>query len=317
METAVDVDERSIWRWKTAPFFGVHVAAVVGVACLGWSWRGLALAIGLYYVRMFFVTGFYHRYFSHRTFRTSRALQLVFAALAMTSSQKGVLWWASHHRMHHKYSDLEGDVHSVQREGFLWGHLGWILSRKYEETETRRVRDLARYPELVWLDRWWWVPPATLAVALFAIGGAFALVWGFFVSTSLLWHGTFTINSLSHMFGSRRYATPDNSRNNALLAAITLGEGWHNNHHHYQRSVRQGFFWWEVDPTYYGLRGMAALGLVWDLHAPPLHVLRATPKADHASSSDTSASGSSPVVPPTAAAALSAGLRLPDATLEG
>jgi stearoyl-CoA desaturase (delta-9 desaturase) len=324
MEAVTDITEQTMWRWKSAPFFAVHLAAAVGVAWLGWSWRGLALAVGLYYVRMFFVTGFYHRYFSHRTFRTSRPMQLVLAVLAMTSSQKGVLWWASHHRIHHKYSDVEGDVHSVLREGFLWGHLGWILSRKYENTDSSRVRDLEKYPELVWLDRFWWLPPAAFAVGLFAIGGTFALVWGFFVSTSLLWHGTFTINSLSHMFGSRRYATSDNSRNNPLLAAITLGEGWHNNHHHYQRSVRQGFFWWELDPTYYALRGMAMLGLIWDLHTPPPHaitVMTATAavgsRAGHASSSASVSVSSSVSSAPAAVAALSTGLRVPDATLEG
>jgi stearoyl-CoA desaturase (delta-9 desaturase) len=257
---------------KSIPFFAFHVAALVCVWVVGWSWRGLALAIALYYVRMFFVTGAYHRYFSHRTFKTSRGMQLLFALGAMSSSQKGVLWWAGHHRIHHKFSDEAGDVHSALQDGFVWSHVGWILSKKYEKTDWARVNDLAKYPELVWLDRWWFLPPTALGVTLFFGWGFPAFVWGFLVSTVLLWHGTFTINSLTHIFGSRRYATTDNSRNNALLAAITLGEGWHNNHHYYQRSTRQGFFWWELDPTYMILRGMAALGLVWDLHEPPLAV---------------------------------------------
>ena len=266
-------EDKSIHWVKAIPFFAVHVAAVVGVILLGWSWKGLALAVGLYYARMFFVTAAYHRYFSHRTFRTSRPMQLLFALGAMSSSQKGVMWWAAHHRTHHKHSDQPGDVHSVLRDGFLWSHVGWILSKKYEETDTARVKDLAKFPELVWLDTWWWIPPTAMAVALFLIGGPFALVWGFFVSTTLLWHGTFTINSLTHMFGTRRYATTDNSRNSPILAAVTLGEGWHNNHHYYQRSTRQGFFWWEIDPTYIVLRAMAALGLVWDLHEPPAAIV--------------------------------------------
>jgi stearoyl-CoA desaturase (delta-9 desaturase) len=218
---------------------------------------------------MFFVTAGYHRYFSHRTFRTSRPMQLFFAVAAMTSSQKGVLWWASHHRTHHRLSDGAGDPHSALRDGFFWSHLGWILSPKYEATDTARVKDLAKYPELVWLDRWWLIPPVSFAVLLFVLGGPFALVWGFFVSTTLLWHGSFSINSLTHMFGARRYATTDNSRNSAVLAAVTLGEGWHNNHHYYARATRQGFFWWEIDVTYLVLRAMSALGLVWDLHEPP------------------------------------------------
>jgi stearoyl-CoA desaturase (delta-9 desaturase) len=276
MAIAYDAVEtrRRISPIKVIPFAAVHVAAVVGVIVLGWSWKGLALALALYVVRMFGVTGGYHRYFSHRSYRTSRFVQFLLALLAMSSSQKGVLWWASHHRVHHKFSDLPGDVHSAQRDGFFWSHVGWILADEYETTDERCVRDLARYPELVWLDRWWWTPPAALGVGCFLVGGWFGLVWGFLVSTTLLWHGTFTINSLTHIFGSRRYVTTDNSRNNPLLALITLGEGWHNNHHYYQRSVRQGFFWWEVDVTYYVLRALAALGIVHDLHAPPAHVVR-------------------------------------------
>jgi stearoyl-CoA desaturase (delta-9 desaturase) len=269
-----DDRERRIQWLSSIPFFAVHLAAVLGVASLGFSWKGVALAVGLYYVRMFGVTAGYHRYFSHRSFRTSRPVQLALALLAMSSSQKGVLWWAGHHRVHHKYSDRAGDVHSVLRDGFLWGHLGWILSAKNAETDRTRVRDWTKFPELVWLDRFWWVPPATFAVGLYAAGGWFALVWGFFVSTTLLWHGTFTINSLTHMFGTRRYETTDNSRNNPVLAVITLGEGWHNNHHYYQRAARQGFFWWEIDPTYYVLRVLAWLGVIWDLHEPPARVVR-------------------------------------------
>jgi stearoyl-CoA desaturase (delta-9 desaturase) len=275
MQEVAPSDRRVDWI-KSIPFVAVHAAAVIGVVMLGWSWRGFALALALYYVRMFFVTGGYHRYFSHRTFRTSRAMQFVFALGAMSSSQKGVLWWASHHRLHHKYSDQPGDVHSVLRDGFFWSHVAWILSPAYEKTDEARVKDLAKFPELVWLDRWWWLPPTALGAATFLLGGSFALVWGFFLSTVLLWHGVFTINSLTHMFGSRRYATTDNSRNSAILAAVTLGEGWHNNHHYYQRSTRQGFFWWEFDVTYMVLRVMAALGLVWDLHEPPAEVVAGT-----------------------------------------
>jgi stearoyl-CoA desaturase (delta-9 desaturase) len=273
LQTDAADDAKKIPFLKVIPFAAVHVAAVVGVALLGWSWRGFALAVGLYYVRMFFVTGAYHRYFSHRTYRTSRPMQLFLALGAMSSSQKGVLWWASHHRAHHKYSDQPGDVHSALREGFFWSHLGWILSDKYEATDNARIKDLLKYPELVWLNRYWFIPPVTLAVSLFLAGGWFALVWGFFVSTTLLWHGTFTINSLTHMIGSRRYATTDNSRNSMILALITMGEGWHNNHHYYQRSTRQGFFWWEIDATYLVLRALAALGLVWDLHDPPAEIV--------------------------------------------
>src|SRR5262249_24912246 len=184
------------------------------------------------YVRMFGITGGYHRYFSHRTFRTSRLFQFLLAFLAQTSAQKGAIWWASHHRLHHKKSDQPGDVHSVTLDGFFWAHVGWILSREHEETDTSRVQDLARYPELVWLNRYHLVPPTVLGVAMYLAGGWPALMWGFFVSTVLLWHGTFTINSLAHVFGKRRYATTDDSRNNRLLAPLTLGRGGAHNPHH-------------------------------------------------------------------------------------
>ena len=253
------------------------LGAVAGIFLLeagrgrAWLWPAKAL----YVVRMFFVTAGYHRYFSHKSFRTSRAMQLVFAVGAQSSSQKGVLWWASHHRRHHKFSDQPGDVHSALRDGFLWSHVGWVLARDTQATETQRVRDLTDYPELVWLNDWWWTPPASARSRLVPRRRLVPASCGrSSMSTTLVWHGTFTINSLTHTFGSRRYATTDDSRNNALLALMTLGEGWHNNHHYYQRSVRQGFYWWEVDVSYYVLRLMALVGLVWDLHLPSERVRR-------------------------------------------
>ncbi|MBX3189553.1 MAG: acyl-CoA desaturase [Labilithrix sp.] len=255
------------------PFYGVHIAAVVGVALVGFSWKWVALAVALYYLRIFGVTGGYHRYFSHRTYRTSRAFQLFLAVLAQSSLQKGALWWAAHHRDHHKYSDTKQDVHSFREEGFWWSHVGWILSRDTEETKFERISDFARYPELRWLNKYHVVPGVALAVGLWLVGSWPALVWGFFVSTVLCWHGTFTINSLAHIWGSRRYATTDDSKNNFFLALLTMGEGWHNNHHYYQRSTRQGFFWWEIDLTYYVLKGLQAVGIVWDIQVPPQKVI--------------------------------------------
>jgi stearoyl-CoA desaturase (delta-9 desaturase) len=276
---STDPEKRVSWA-KSIPFIIMHLAAVGGVVALGWSWKGLALAVAIYYVRMFGVTAGYHRYFSHRSFRTSRAMQFVFAVLAQSSAQKGVLWWAAHHRVHHKLSDKPGDVHSVLLDGFWWSHVGWIMSDKYEKTDTDKVRDLEKFPELVWLNEHHLVPPTVLGLSLFALGGWHAVVWGLLVSTMLLWHGTFTINSLTHVFGKRRYVTTDNSRNSFVLALVTMGEGWHNNHHYYQRSVRQGFYWWEIDPTFYILKAMEALGLVWDLHAPPRDVRDSHPSQE-------------------------------------
>ncbi len=256
----------------TIPYWGVHLLALVGIILLGPTWTGLGVALASYAVRMFFVTGGYHRYFSHRSYKTSRGFQLVLAFAAVATVQRGVLWWAAHHRRHHAGSDTEDDLHSPYHGGFWWSHMGWLMSRDLEDTELDRVKDLARYPELRWLDRHWLALVIAQAVAMYLIGGWFLLVWGFALSTVLCWHGTFTINSLSHLWGSRRYATDDHSRNNPALALITLGEGWHNNHHHYQVSARQGFFWWEYDITYYGLRLLAAVGLIWDLHGVPEHI---------------------------------------------
>ena len=263
-------------QWMLSiPFWGMHVAALAGIIWLGVSPSGILLSLACYVVLIFGVTAGYHRYFSHRTYKTSRVFQFVLAVLAEMSVQKGVLWWAAHHRRHHKYSDLPNDVHSMKLDGFYYSHVGWILSKETEETDMKRVGDLAKYPELVWLNKHFLVPPIALAIAMYAVGGMHALVWGFFVSTVITWHGTFTINSLAHWLGKRRYNTTDDSKNSWILAILTLGEGWHNNHHYYQRSVRQGFFWWEIDVTYYVLRTLAVFGIVWDLHAPPAHVLNA------------------------------------------
>ena len=284
-----DPEKRVSWV-KSIPFILIHLLAIAGVVWLGWSWKGFALAVGLYYLRMFGVTAGYHRYFAHRSFRAGRGMQLVLAVLAMSSAQKGVLWWAGHHRVHHKHSDQPGDVHSVLLDGFFWSHVGWIMSDKYEKTELDKVRDLERFPELRWLEKYWLAPPAALAVVLFLTGGWWAVIWGMFVSTVMLWHGTFTINSLTHVFGARRYATTDNSRNSLILALVTMGEGWHNNHHYYQRSARQGFYWWEIDLTFYVLKGLEALGLVRDLHAPPRHVRDVRPEPAAIVDAGTSAS---------------------------
>jgi stearoyl-CoA desaturase (delta-9 desaturase) len=275
--TAVEAAQARGWRHTyfnllTLPFWGVHVLAIVGLAIVGWSWIGAALCLALYLPRMFFVTGAYHRYFSHRSYKTSRWFQFVLALGATMTAQKGVLWWAAHHRVHHKLSDAPGDLHSVKQSGFWWAHMGWILSRDLEGTDGSRVKDFARYPELAWLDRYWMIPPVVAGTLTFLAGGFFALVWGFALAQVLCWHGTFTINSLSHLWGGRRYVTDDDSRNNLVLALITMGEGWHNNHHHYQVSARQGFRWWEIDMTFYVLRGLAAVGLIWDLHGVPEHI---------------------------------------------
>jgi stearoyl-CoA desaturase (delta-9 desaturase) len=270
-ESTGDAAEQTPWH-QHIPFWGVHIAAVIGAIWIGWSWHALAWLVGSYAVRMFAITAGYHRYFSHRTYKTSRPFQFVLALLGTTAVQQGPLWWAAHHRRHHKYSDLPEDVHSPRQRGFAWSHLNWIMAKRHKRTDLDRVRDLAKYPELRWLDKYHLVPVVSLAVVMFLIGGSTALVWGFFVATVACWHITFTINSLAHVWGRRRYVTTDDSRNNGFLALLTFGEGWHNNHHHYQRSARQGFYWWEIDVSFYTLKLFELLHVVWDVEGVPAHV---------------------------------------------
>ena len=262
-------------RLSAVPFLLIHLS-LVALPFVHVTPTLVATCLGLYVVRMWGVTAGYHRYFSHRTFKTSRAFQFLLALLAVTTIQKGVLWWAAHHRHHHRHSDGPQDVHSPRQRGFWWSHVGWVLSPDWHETRLDAVKDLARFPELVWLDRWHWLPPTLLGFGLLALGGWPLVLWGFCLSTVLVWHATFVINSLSHVFGSRRYETDDDSRNNAFFALLTLGEGWHNNHHHYQSSTRQGFLWWEFDPSFYGLWLLEKLGVVWELRSPPPHVVAGT-----------------------------------------
>jgi len=267
---------------SSIPFALIHVAALA-IFFLPFQWSYLVTAFALYEVRMFFVTAGYHRYFSHRSFKTSRWFQFVIAWMAMSSSQKGVLWWAAHHRHHHRYSDQEDDLHSPTLFGFWWSHIGWILSDRYNHTRFDYIGDFAKYPELRWLNKYHLVPPAVLAIALWLVGGWGLLVWGFFVSTVCLWHGTFTINSLSHIFGKRRFPTTDTSKNNWLLALVTLGEGWHNNHHYYMASARQGFYWWEIDLTYYTLKVLSWFRIVRELRRVPERILAEGQAIDAAS----------------------------------
>jgi stearoyl-CoA desaturase (delta-9 desaturase) len=268
-DSPVPVTWRSYVRLTTVLFTMVHLAAILG-AIWFWSWGGVALALGSYFVRMVAVTAGYHRYFSHRSFKTSRAFQLLLAIATQSAGQKGVIWWASHHRWHHKHSDTPRDVHSARLRGFWYSHIGWVLSSNWNETEPALVKDLSRFPELRLLDSTLLelAPMFALGLAFLLLGGLHAFVWGFLVSSVLVWHGSFAINSLAHLFGRRRYETSDDSRNSFLLALATSGEGWHNNHHHYPSSARQGFRWWEIDVTYYVLWLLARLGIVWDLRSP-------------------------------------------------
>ncbi|MGB3037603.1 MAG: fatty acid desaturase [Methyloceanibacter sp.] len=272
-ETDADDVHDDIIYPSTIPFILVHLGCFAAI-WTGVTWQALALCVTLYWLRIFAIGAGYHRYFSHRSYSTSRAFQFVLAFMSQTTTQKSVIWWASKHRHHHLYSDTGHDVHSPRHHGFIYSHLGWIFSRKHDEPDFAKVSDLTRYPELMWLHKVEVLPAVLLAGLCCLVAGWSGLVVGFLWSTVLVYHATFCINSLAHVSGRKRYVTGDDSRNNWLLAIFTMGEGWHNNHHAYQSSVRQGFKWWEFDPTYYLLRALSWTGLVWDLKTPPEPVLR-------------------------------------------
>jgi len=255
------------------PFALIHLACIAAIWS-GITWQAIALCVALYWLRIFAIGAGYHRYFSHRAYSTSRVFQFVLGFLAQSSAQKSILWWAAKHRHHHLHSDTERDVHSPRHRGFLYSHVGWIFARQHDTVDPMKVADFARYPELMLLHKYELVPPVVLAGLCLLLGGWSGLVVGFVWSTLLLYHATFCINSLAHVRGSRRYLTGDDSRNNWLLAFLTWGEGWHNNHHAYQSSARQGFRWWEIDPTFYILRALSWIGIVWDLRTPPEQVMR-------------------------------------------
>ncbi|MCI0684485.1 MAG: acyl-CoA desaturase [Gemmataceae bacterium] len=280
-------DERLDWA-RVIPYALIHLMCLA-VIWVGWSWAAVGVAVFLYALRVFALTGFYHRYFAHRTFKTGRITQFLFGWIGSTSLQRGPLWWAAHHRHHHAHSDDPEDIHSPRQKGILWSHMCWFLTPRASATNVKLIPDFAKYPELRWLDRNEFTPAMLLGLALFGLGELLAIggiattglqmvVWGLFISTVAVYHVTYLVNSATHLIGRRRYETKDDSRNSMVIALLTFGEGWHNNHHYYPNSVRQGFFWWEIDITYYLLRLMAVFGLVWQLRPVPKRILHVQAK---------------------------------------
>lgn len=261
---------------RVIPFILLHLTCLFALVT-GVSPIAIIVCIAAYLLRMFAITAFYHRYFSHKAFKTSRVVEAIFGFIGASATQRGPLWWAAHHRTHHASADTPEDPHSP-RDGFWRSHMFWFLKTENFPTHTKRIPDLARNPVLRAIDRFDILPPILFAVMILLVGiyietqhpelGASRwqiLIWGFFVSTVLLSHVTFCINSIAHRFGSRRYETDDDSRNNFLLAILTLGEGWHNNHHQHPAAARAGIAWWEIDVTWYILALFEKLGLIWDL----------------------------------------------------
>jgi stearoyl-CoA desaturase (Delta-9 desaturase) len=262
---------------RVMPLVFLHLGCL-SIFWTGWSLAAVLVAVGLYAFRMFAITGFYHRYFSHASFKASRPVQLFMAIAGATCVQRGTLWWAATHRKHHAHSDQAGDAHSPRQHGFWWSHLGWLTSRANFPTDLRLVKDLARHPELRFLDRFDTLVPVALAASLYGFGallervapswgtsGAQMLAWGFFLSTTVVLHASLSINSLAHGPGDQPFETRDDSRNSLWLALLTFGEGWHNNHHRFPSSARMGMRRREIDLTYMGLSIMRRLGLIHDL----------------------------------------------------
>ncbi|GAC1518931.1 MAG: acyl-CoA desaturase [Polyangiales bacterium] len=292
--TTVTRADRALAKLSLVLFVAMHLACLF-VFVVPFSLKLLGFAAIGYLLRMWAITAGYHRYFAHRSFKTSRAFQLVLAFLGTTAMQNGPLWWASWHRRHHRHSDTEKDVHSPARLGFWHSHVGWFLDGSHDRPDLVNVKDFARYPELRFLERHKWFPIVLYAVGCFVIGSWSGLVWGFVVSTIAVLHATALINSLAHVWGSRRYETADRSRNNGLLAVITLGEGWHNNHHDQMNAARQGARWWEIDATYSSLWMLARVGVVWDIRRRKPDAER-TLKASSAAASALAAAVPAPAV---------------------
>jgi stearoyl-CoA desaturase (delta-9 desaturase) len=255
-------------------FWTVQASALLAFA-VPFRWAFIALWAASHFVRAIGLTLAFHRYFAHRAFKMNRIARFVWAWVATSAMQKGPLWWAGHHVNHHKYADREGDPHSPMVSGVYYAHIGWFLNdARHDKLEPGNpvVRDFSKAPEILFLERWFVLPPLLFAIAMFAIGGLPWLVWGFCLPTMTLAHATFAINTVNHMFGTRRFETRDESRNNPITAVFAVGEGWHNNHHRYQRAARNGFYWWEFDPTWYVIKAMAAVGLVWDVQPVPRRI---------------------------------------------
>jgi stearoyl-CoA desaturase (delta-9 desaturase) len=267
-------DERINWI-KSIPFFTVHAIPLAAI------WTGASsfdwwLCFWLYVVRMFAITGGNHRYFAHKSYYATRFFQFVMAFLGTSAAQKGVLWWAEKHRYHHRWSDQAEDIHSTKRHGFWYAHVGWVLNDRNHYFDGRLVQQFLKFPELRLMNQspWMWFPPVGLGAAVFFLrwwaagltAGFSALLVGFFLSTVILYHGTFFINSLAHMLGTHDHQThpdkdkDDTSGNSWILAIVTLGEGWHNDHHFKAQYTKQGIEWWKIDITYYALWLLQGVG---------------------------------------------------------
>jgi len=251
-------------NWVTAIVMGLFHAGVVA-AFFFFTWNALLVAVLLWWISGSLGIGMgYHRLLTHRGYKTPKWVEYCLTVCATLALEGGPIFWVATHRIHHKFSDQDGDPHSP-RDGKWWSHMGWILTGKsmHHDTTTlaHYVPDLAKDKFHVWITKYHYAPMIVLGLALLAAGGPPLLLWGVFLRTVVGLHATWLVNSATHLWGSRRFATRDSSTNNWVVALLTFGEGWHNNHHAYPTSARHGLKWYEVDVNWYGIQALKLLGL--------------------------------------------------------
>jgi stearoyl-CoA desaturase (delta-9 desaturase) len=260
----IRISNRVRTNWITAIVLALfHIGAVA--ALFMFSWKAFAVALALHWICVGFgISLGYHRLHTHRSYTVPKIVDYFFAVCGALTLEGGPIFWVATHRIHHQKSDQPGDPHSP-RDGAFWAHVGWILFGETNHNNTKKLSkyapDLAKDRFYVWLNNWHWVPMVILAVALFAWGGLPMLLWGIALRVVVGLHATWMINSATHMFGTRRFATRDDSRNSLWIALLTFGEGWHNNHHAHPSSARHGLTWYEFDISWVTLRLMRAVGL--------------------------------------------------------
>jgi stearoyl-CoA desaturase (delta-9 desaturase) len=260
-------DERLNWT-TTIVMILFHLGAVA--ALFVFSWKAFAVAVFLYWMTVGLgISLGYHRLHTHRSYKTPKLLEYFFAVCGASTLEGGPIFWVATHRIHHQKSDHEGDPHSP-RDGAWWSHVGWILLGEAKHNNTRLLSkyapDLAKDPFYVWLNNYHWVPVLVLAVILYATGGIPFVLWGICMRIVVGLHATWLVNSATHMWGSRRFDTHDDSKNNWWVALLTFGEGWHNNHHAHPTSARHGLAWYEVDISWISLKVMKFLGIAKSVH---------------------------------------------------
>ena len=277
-------NSKGSYNWNTI-FFVTTFHMLAALSLFYFSWSNLVAAVILWWVAGSLGIGVgYHRLLTHRGFKVPTWLEYTLSTLGTLALQSGPLTWVTTHRIHHAFTDQEKDPHSP-RHGTYWSHMGWIFQGKAQNQTPadmqRYCPDFANDPFQQWLNKYYWVPISIVAVGLLAIGGWTMVLWGVMLKTVIGWHFTWLVNSATHLWGTRRFETRDDSRNNALIAAVTFGEGWHNNHHAYPRSAKHGLRWFEFDVNWVQIWALKKLGLATDVYAYEIEPAKAEPRIEH------------------------------------